>query len=66
MFDRAKLKEYIENIGIKQKVIAQRANIPEMTLSNILKGKRKCEVNEFIAICDALNVSPMTFIRTKK
>lgn len=64
MFDRVSLQNYIENVGIKQKVISQKAGISETILSNILSGKRKCEVNEFLAICKALNVTPTKFIKS--
>lgn len=64
MFDRDKLKKYIDNLGIKQKVIAQKSNMSETTLSNILNGKRKCEVNEFLSICNAISVNPNEFIKT--
>lgn len=64
MFDREKLLNYINNIGIKQKVICQNTNISESAMSGILTGKRKCEVNEFISICRFLNVNPNEFIRS--
>lgn len=62
MFDRIKLQDYIENIGVKQKTISQKTGISETALCNILSGKRKCEVNEFLAICKAIRVSPTKFI----
>ncbi|MCR0567398.1 helix-turn-helix transcriptional regulator [[Clostridium] innocuum] len=62
MFNRAKLQEYIENIGVKQKVISQKTGISETALSSILTGKRRCEVNEFFAICKAIGAEPTKFI----
>lgn len=62
MFDRISLQKYISDNGLKQKTIADKAELPESTLSMILTGKRKCEVNEFFAICKAIKVSPMKFV----
>ncbi|WP_305150981.1 helix-turn-helix transcriptional regulator [uncultured Dubosiella sp.] len=62
MFDRAELKKYLEDNGIKQKYVAKRAGMTEEKLSKILSGKRKCDVNEFLAICSALNKKPDDFV----
>ncbi len=62
MFDKEKLKKYLDDNGIKQKYVAKRAGISEEKLSKILSGKRKCDVNEFLAICSALNKKPDDFV----
>lgn len=64
MFDRNMLQDYIYEKGIKQKFISDKSGIDETVLSKILTGKRKCEVNEYIAICKALKVKPDKFIKT--
>lgn len=58
------IKEYIQKAGLKQNVIAQRAKIPENVFSAILNGKRKITVEEYFAICDALQVPISTFKET--
>lgn len=66
MFDRNLLQEYLDENGIKQKTISTKSGIDESALSKILTGKRKCEVNEYIAICKALKVKPDKFIRQER
>lgn len=53
----ARIREYIEKAGLKKCVIAEKAGIPETTFSAILNEKRKITVEEYFAICDALQVS---------
>lgn len=62
MFSRKRLRDYIREHGYKQKVISEKTGISENALSNILDGKRKCEVNEFFLICKAINATPDEFI----
>ena len=57
----SRIKEYILKAGLKQNVIAGRAGIPANVFSAILNNKRKITVDEYFAICDALNVSIATF-----
>ena len=46
ILDIVKLKKYIEDCGIKQKYIAEKAGMSEPKLSSILNEKGKCEVGE--------------------
>lgn len=62
MFDRNAVKKMIKQKGYKQKIIAERAKITERQFSLILSGKRKCDVEEYVRICEALGVSVTTFI----
>ncbi len=64
-FDIHGLKQYIDETGIKQKVIAEKAGMSETTLCLILQGKRKCEVNECVNICNALNVKLEMFVKPR-
>lgn len=66
ILDILELKKYIEAIGIKQKYISEKTSIPEPKLSQILNGKRKCEVGEYASICNALGVRFETFVRAEK
>ena len=62
MLNREELRRYIENSGLKQKHVADRARMPECTLSLILSGKRKCNVDEYVRLCASLDVPIGTFI----
>ena len=66
ILDIVELKTYIEANGIKQKYIAEKANISEPKLSSILSGKRKCEVSEYANICNVLGVDFKTFVKEKE
>ena len=60
-----KVRDFIDNAGLKQVVVAQKANIPMVTFNAILNGKRKMYADDLRAICLALNVSPEVFIDYK-
>ena len=65
VLDFMELKKYIEEKGIKQKIIAEKSGIPEVQLCLILQGKRKCEVGEYASICKALGVKVNRFIKPR-
>ena len=60
-----KIKQYMDEKGIKQNYVSEKSEIPENTLSMILNGKRKLDADEFIRIVLALDVSPDLFISAK-
>lgn len=60
-----KVRNYIEERGIKQITVAKKAGIPNVTFNAILNGKRKMYAEDLRAICLALNVSPETFIEAR-
>lgn len=62
--DYIRLKNYIEEKGLKQKILSKNTGIPEAILSRILLGKRKCETSEYAEICAALEVPLEKFITT--
>lgn len=57
-----KVREYIDNNGYKQKVIAEKAGIPNVTFNAMMNGKRTMYAEDLKAICIALNVSPEIFL----
>ena len=65
VFDKAKMKKYIDSSGIKQKSISEKAGIPEPALSLILQGKRKCEIGEYASICEVLDVNIGEFLQPR-
>lgn len=65
IFDFLELKRYIEDCGIKQKVVAEKSGIDEAKLCMILQGKRKCEAGEYASLCKVLKVNPNTFMKPR-
>ena len=60
-----RVRQYIDDRGIKQVVIAEKAGIPKNTFNAIMNGKRTMYADDLRAICLALNVSPELFIEVK-
>lgn len=60
-----KVRAYLDENGIKQVVIAQKAGISNVTFNAIMNGKRTMYADDLRAICFALNVSPELFIDVK-
>lgn len=57
-----KVRNYIDNQGLKQIAVARKADIPFTTFNSIMNGKRTMYAEDLRAICLALNVSPEMFI----
>ena len=57
-----KVRAYIDDNGLKQIAVAEKAGIPNVTFNAILNGKRTLYADDLRAICFALNVSPEVFI----
>ena len=55
------IKIYLDRHGIRQKFLSEKTGIPGNTLSAMLNGNRRIEVNEYINICKALDVPLNTF-----
>lgn len=64
--DTKKMKDYIKKTGLKQKSISEKSGIPEVKLSLILQGKRKCEAGEYASICRIVGVTPEKFMKETK
>ena len=60
-----KVRAYIDEQGLKQKTIAEKAGIPNVTFNAIMNGKRTLYADDLKAICIALQVSPEMFIEIK-
>lgn len=60
-----KVRAYIDDKGLKQVAVAQKAGIPKATFNAIMNGKRTLYADDLRAICLALNVSPELFIDVK-
>jgi len=62
------LSEQIKEKGIKQIFIAEKAGIPGLTdkrLSLTLTGRRKFQVDEFLAVCSVVGVNPLDYPNRK-
>lgn len=57
-----KVRAYIDEQGLKQKIVAEKAGIPNVTFNAIMNGKRTMYADDLKAICIALQVSPELFI----
>lgn len=60
-----KVRAYIDENGLKQVAVAEKAGIPKNTFNAILNGKRTLYADDLRAICLALNISPELFIEVK-
>lgn len=60
------INKFIKENQIKNKSIAEKSGLSESKLSLILKGKRRCEINEYCSICMALNVPFNKFVNEEK
>lgn len=53
-----KLREAIEERGVKQKFIAEKVGISESALSSMLNGNQKIDIDTFFAIATVLHMTP--------
>lgn len=56
-----KVKKYLDENGIKYSFLSEKIGIPMNVLSPLLNGKRKMTVEEYFAICEALELPVETF-----
>ena len=56
-----RVKRYITEKGLSQKLIAANMGVPESRLSLILNGKRRMTVEDYEAICRAIAIDPARF-----
>lgn len=53
-----RLREYLEEKGIKQSFICNKAGLSADVVSRILRCERKISAEEYLLICDALEIDP--------
>ena len=61
-----KIKEYLDENGIKYSYLSERAGMPMNILSPTLNGKRKMRADEYFMICEILGLPAETFAPDKK
>jgi len=60
------IKEIINRRGLIQRRVAEWAQIPEARLSNILCGRGRFDVAEFLSVCIALDIDPGCYLEEKE
>lgn len=58
------MAEIVASKGIKQAYLAKETGMSPDTISKILRGERKILAEEFLLLCDVLEVSPEIFRNT--
>lgn len=56
--------KYLEEKGIKQSFVCKKTGIEKNALSNTLSGDRRMTAEEYVSICDALEVPYSLFAST--
>lgn len=54
---RENIAAYIAKNGIKQSYIAEKTGITPIAVSNIINLKRDISAEEYVSVCNALNVT---------
>lgn len=57
-----KLAEIVTERGLKQSFIAEKTGLKPDAVSRILTNKRSIQADEFLKICDLLDINPREFI----
>jgi len=58
----ARMKAYVDEKGISQKLMAENMNTTESRVSMLLNGKRKMTVDDYVRACKAIAVHPTKFL----
>lgn len=57
---------YLKQVGLKQKVVAEKAGISEKKFSALMTGRSTLNADDLMKICIVLNVSPEEFVTFKR
>lgn len=57
-----KIKQYLQDHGIKQTFLAEKTGIAQEKLSRMLSKNRKLSADELVKISNALGVNPNIFL----
>ena len=55
------LAKYVKERGIQVSVIASKAGVSQAALYVSFSGKRKLRADEYLAVCDFLDIDPKEF-----
>lgn len=56
-----KLRQYIEINKVSRKLISENSGFDESKLSQMLNGKRRITVDDYVNLCKAMAVDPKRF-----
>jgi transcriptional regulator with XRE-family HTH domain len=59
-----KIALYLDEHGIKQRAVAEYIGVSPSTMTSIISGKRRLSAEEYIGICDFLQVPYSTFVQS--
>jgi DNA-binding Xre family transcriptional regulator len=59
-----KLKAIVDERGIKQSYLCQKTGMSADCISRILNSTRKITADEFLNLCDVLEIDPRAFRKT--
>lgn len=62
----AKIKNYLQENGIKQKWLSEKTGIQDTKISMTLNGHRRLTFAEYELICGALDLTVDTFLQPKR
>ena len=57
-----RIRDYVTEKKLSQKLIAENMNTSEARVSMMLNGKRKMTVDDYISLCKAIAVPPTKFL----
>ncbi len=58
-----KIKDYLDEKGISQSFISNKTGIGTVKLNLALNGNRRLTIEEYVAICKALELDTNTFLQ---
>lgn len=58
------IKKYLDSNGIKQSFLSEKTDMPASILNLMLNNNRKIEINEYIKICEVLEL-PLDYFAKK-
>ena len=58
-----RIKEYIQERGIKQRFLSEKAGVDDSKMSKILNGTLDIGLVEYYRLCQALDVPMETFVK---
>lgn len=61
-----KIKNYLVEHGIKQRFLAEKLELPDPVISDMLSGQRKIDAVEYYQICKALRVNMEYFLEDEE
>ena len=61
-----RISDYVESKGITLAFLAKKSGVDYEKIYKSFKGNRKLQIDEYMAICEALELDPDTFMGRKE